>query len=70
MLASGAVDPWTLLFAALGVAMFVEGLPYFVAPRAVRVYLERLARMSDASLRSLGLGMMSLGLVVAYFTLH
>ncbi len=70
VLASGAVDSWTLLISALGVAIFLEGLPYFVAPSAMRRYLELLSRMSDRALRTLGFGLMVAGLLVAYSSLH
>jgi hypothetical protein len=70
VLASGAVDSWTLLISALGVAIVLEGLPYFVAPSAMRRYLELLSRMSDRALRTLGFGLMVAGLLVAYSSLH
>ena len=59
-----------LLISALGVAIFLEGLPYFVAPSAMRRYLELLSRMSDRALRTLGLALMVAGLLVAYSSLH
>lgn len=70
MLASGAVEPWTLLFSALGVAIFLEGLPYFISPRGVRRYTEQISRVSDRGLRVLGLMLMIVGLLLAYVTLH
>ena len=70
MLASGAVNSWTLLISALGVAIFLEGLPYFVAPSAMRRYVELVSRMSDGALRTLGFALMFAGLLVAYFSLH
>lgn len=57
-----------LLLPALGVAMFLEGLPYFIAPSAIRSYLRQLETMSDGKLRAMGLTLMVLGLVVAYVT--
>ena len=65
-----AVSTWTLFFAALGLAVFLEGLPYFISPAAVRRYMERLANLSDAALRALGLVMIAAGLAVAYASLH
>ena len=70
MLASAVVSAWTLFFAALGLAVFIEGLPYFISPSAVRRYLELLGRLSDGSLRLLGLSLMVSGLVLAYLSLH
>ena len=70
MLASAVVSAWTLFFAALGLAIFLEGLPYFISPPAVRRYLETLGRLSDRSLRVLGLTLMAGGLVLVYLSLH
>ncbi len=66
MLASPVVGIGSLLLLALGAALFVEGLPYFVSPPAVRSYLERMARMSDAALRIVGLAMMAGGLAIVW----
>ena len=35
------VKPLSLFLAALGLAMFLEGLPYFISPSGVRRYLEQ-----------------------------
>ena len=67
MLASPAVESWGLLFLALGMAFFLEGLPYFISPPGVRRYIEMLSKMSDGGLRLIGLAMMIVGLVVAFF---
>jgi len=55
-----------VLFPALGLAMFLEGMPYFVSPRLVRRYVQMLEQQSDAALRAMGLALMVLGLAVAY----
>ena len=70
MLASGAVEPWTLLFSALGVAIFLEGLPYFVSPNGVRRYMNQVCKMSDFALRGMGFVLMLAGLVLAYVSVH
>ena len=70
MLHFGFVSTLSLLLAALGLAMFIEGLPYFAWPGGVRRYLEQLARLSDRTLRTLGLVLMVCGLLIAYFSLH
>jgi uncharacterized protein YjeT (DUF2065 family) len=64
------VNGWTLLFSALGVALFLEGLPYFVSPAAVRRAVAVLVGMSDRALRAMGLSLMLAGLAVAYAALH
>ena len=58
---------WTLLLAAFGVAVFIEGLPYFISPTAVRRYMTMVGAMSDAALRATGMLMMIVGLVIFYF---
>ena len=68
MLAFAAVGTWKLLFLALGLAMFLEGLPYFVSPKGVRRTLAAITRMRDAGLRWFGLTLMIAGLVVAYLS--
>ena len=57
---------WTLVFLALGMAMFLEGLPYFVSPGSVRRYMQVLTGMSNRGLRLMGLSLMVAGLVLAY----
>ena len=55
-----------LFFAALGLAMFLEGLPYFVSPPGVRRFVHFLDTTSDGVLRLMGFLLMCAGLVVAY----
>ena len=57
---------WSLLFCALGLAMVLEGLPYFVVPRSVRVYMRLLSQMKDGRIRSVGFILIVVGLLVAY----
>ena len=64
------MESWSLLLSALGVAIFLEGLPYFVSPTAVRRFLERVSTMSDGALRTMGFSLMVAGLLVAYLALH
>jgi uncharacterized protein YjeT (DUF2065 family) len=59
-----------IFVAALGLAMFLEGLPYFVAPHAVRRYLAQLQQLSDPTLRLMGFALMAAGLVVAYLAFN
>ena len=57
----------SLLFAAFGVAVFIEGLPYFISPTVVRRYMAMVGAMSDAALRGTGMLMMIVGLLLFYF---
>jgi uncharacterized protein YjeT (DUF2065 family) len=58
---------WTLFFAGLGLAMFIEGMPYFVSPRWMRRYLVVVQETSDPALRTAGFVLMVMGLVVVFF---
>jgi len=60
------VEIWQLLLPALGLAMFLEGLPYFVSPAAVRRFMRSLDTLGDGALRMLGLGLMLVGLALAF----
>jgi uncharacterized protein YjeT (DUF2065 family) len=64
------VEPWKLLISAIGLAVFLEGLPYFISPSGARRLLAELSRMSDGALRTMGLTLMVVGLLVAYLALH
>ncbi len=55
-----------MLFLGLGMAVFLEGLPYFVSPPAMRRYMDVISSMTDGALRTIGLTMMIVGLAVAY----
>jgi len=62
------VEIWTLFFPALGLALFLEGLPYFVSPSALRSYLRQVERMTDGTLRGIGLALMVSGLLLAWWS--
>lgn len=59
-----------MLLAAVGLAIFVEGLPYFISPPVVKRYLQQMQALSDGTLRALGLLLMTMGLIVAYYSRH
>jgi uncharacterized protein YjeT (DUF2065 family) len=61
------VEVWTLFLAGLGLAMFIEGTPYFVSPRAMRRFLAVVQETSDGAMRAAGIVLMITGLVVVYF---
>lgn len=64
----GAVDAVDLLLPALGLALFLEGLPWFVSPRGVRKTMTLITTVDDAPLRLFGLALMSAGLLLAWWT--
>jgi uncharacterized protein YjeT (DUF2065 family) len=64
------VSKLAIFVAALGLAMFLEGLPYFISPQAVRRYLGQLQQLGDPTLRLMGFALMAAGLVVAYLAFN
>jgi uncharacterized protein YjeT (DUF2065 family) len=60
------MSKWSLFFAALGLAMVLEGLPYLISPAAVRRYLEAIQQSGDTALRGMGFALIVLGLFVTY----
>ena len=60
------VETWKLLLIALGAAMFLEGLPYFISPRGARRVLAQLLVLSEGNLRLIGFVLMTGGLFVAW----
>lgn len=63
------MNTWSLIFAGLGIAMVLEGLPYFISPGGTRRYLQRLGELENQALRLLGFLLMVGGLVVVYLAL-
>lgn len=53
-----------LFLAALGLALVIEGLPYFLAPDTVKKMAERMQELPSGTLRFIGLLSMIGGLVV------
>jgi uncharacterized protein YjeT (DUF2065 family) len=64
------VDAVTIFLSGLGVAMFLEGLPYFISPNGVRRYLGQIQRMPNRTLRVMGFLLMGGGLLVAWASLR
>ena len=50
----------------LGVVLIVEGVPWFLSPQGTKRMLSDLFRMSDQSLRAVGLVFMLAGLLIVY----
>ncbi len=64
----GPVDAIDLLLPALGLALFLEGLPWFVSPKGVRKAMTLIMTLDETPLRLFGLVMMIVGLVLAWWT--
>jgi uncharacterized protein YjeT (DUF2065 family) len=50
----------------LGMVMIVEGLPYFVAPSKIKIWVQKLVELPDSSLRLIGFLLMLGGLGLIY----
>lgn len=57
-----------LLLPALGLALFLEGLPWFVSPNGARKAMSMMMTFDEMPLRVLGLVMMAAGLALAWWT--
>jgi uncharacterized protein YjeT (DUF2065 family) len=62
------VEILKILVPALGLAMFLEGLPYFISPAALRSYMRQIETLGDAALRGIGFALMAGGLLVMYLS--
>ncbi|PIE71719.1 MAG: hypothetical protein CSA22_01335 [Deltaproteobacteria bacterium] len=51
----------------MGMVMIVEGVPYFVFPEKMKVWLQQILDVPDARLRRLGFILMFLGLGLVYW---
>lgn len=58
---------WDLFFSALGLALVLEGIPYFLWAERMPSVLRLLASKSPASLRKMGLTSILFGLLLIYF---
>ncbi len=50
----------------LGLIFIIEGLPYFVFPEKLKVYLAKIMTMPESTLRFMGISAMIVGLVLLY----
>jgi uncharacterized protein YjeT (DUF2065 family) len=51
----------------LGMVFVIEGIPYFVFPEKLKIYLIKITTMHDSILRFLGISAMIAGLILLYF---
>jgi hypothetical protein len=51
----------------LGLVFIIEGLPYFLFPEKLKIYLMKINEVPSGTLRFLGLSAMIAGLVLLYF---
>lgn len=50
----------------LGMVMVVEGFPYFAFPDKMKIWVQKVLEMPEASLRKFGFVMMAIGLGLVY----
>ncbi|MFZ3157215.1 MAG: DUF2065 domain-containing protein [Smithella sp.] len=51
----------------LGMVFIIEGLPYFLFPEKLKVYLAKIMTMPDSTLRFIGISSMIIGLILLYW---
>ena len=54
----------------LGMVFIIEGVPYFLFPEKLKIYLVKITAVPDSTLRFLGLTAMIAGLILLYFGRH
>ena len=51
----------------LGLVFIIEGLPYFLFPEKLKIYLLKIVELPAVTLRFLGISAMIAGLILLYF---
>lgn len=51
----------------VGMVMIIEGLPYFIFPAKMKVWIQKILVTPEGALRRLGLVLMAGGLLLVYF---
>jgi uncharacterized protein YjeT (DUF2065 family) len=54
----------------LGMVMIIEGLPYFVSPEKMKVWVQKISEIPEDALRRFGLLLMMIGLGLVYWGRH
>jgi uncharacterized protein len=50
----------------LGMLFIIEGLPYFIFPEKLKIYLVKITTIPESTLRFLGISAMIIGLILLY----
>ncbi len=58
---------WTEILTALALVFVIEGMLPFISPTKYRQMVAEITRMSDSSIRNVGLVVMIAGLVLLFF---
>jgi hypothetical protein len=54
--------------AVIGMAMFIEGLPYFLFPNKTKEAMAQIQELSPRTLKALGFLLLAFGLLVTYLS--
>lgn len=52
----------------LAMVLIIEGMPYFLFPAKVKVFIKKIEEMEDPHLRGVGLMIMIVGLILLYIS--
>lgn len=58
---------WTEILTALALVLVIEGMLPFISPTRYRQMVAEITRLSDNSIRNLGLVVMAVGLLLLFF---
>jgi uncharacterized protein len=58
-----------VLLAGMGMMLIFEGVPWFLGPERVKIFLQQIMTVNDGILRGIGLLLMLTGLLVVYLGL-
>jgi len=58
---------WGDLLTALALVMIIEGIIPFISPKGYKNTMQQLTAMPESTLRSIGFGLMLVGVVFLYF---
>ena len=56
------------IIAVIGMAMFIEGLPYFLFPNKTKEAMAQIQELSSGTLKTLGFLLLAFGLLVTYLS--
>jgi len=51
----------------LGMVFIIEGLPYFLFPEKIKIYLLKIIELPSVNLRFIGISVIIIGLILLYF---
>jgi uncharacterized protein len=55
------------ILCVLGMVFIIEGLPYFLFPEKLKIYIIKMTTMPDSTLRFLGISAIIVGVILLYW---